>query len=112
MTRSRSVRPLLRVAAGGLVAVALGLGTTALSPPSGAAPFGAPAASNLSVVFAGLNGPKHLAFGPDGALYVAESGTGASAAGPPIPCPPGPACESDTGAISRVTTSGGRSVVL
>jgi len=110
MTRSRSVRPLVRVAAGGLVAVALSLGTTALAAPSGAAPLGAPAASNLSVVFAGLNGPKHLAFGPDGALYVAESGTGAG--GPPAPCVPGPACESDTGAIARVTTSGSESVVL
>src|SRR5688572_1631986 len=31
-----------------------------------------------SVIMTGLNAPKQLAFGPEGALYVAETGTGAA----------------------------------
>jgi hypothetical protein len=34
------------------------------------------ATAHLSVQVGGLNNPKHIAFGPDGHLYVAESGLG------------------------------------
>lgn len=36
------------------------------------------AATNISVVMSGLDNPRSLAFGPEGALYVAEAGRGGS----------------------------------
>ena len=36
------------------------------------------ASGTVTVVMSGLNAPKQLAFGPEGALYVAETGTGAA----------------------------------
>ena len=39
----------------------------------------APALPKVTVVASGLNNPRGLAFGPDGALYVAEGGTGGTA---------------------------------
>ena len=39
----------------------------------------APALPKVTVVASGLNNPRGLAFGPDGALYVAEGGKGGSA---------------------------------
>ena len=36
----------------------------------------APPAADLTVFAGGLDGPRGLAFGPDGNLYVAESGPG------------------------------------
>jgi sugar lactone lactonase YvrE len=63
----------------------------------------APAASGVTVVMTGLNSPKQLAFDPAGALYVAESGTGA-ANGPCISAGDGggEACYSGTGSVSRL----------
>ena len=37
-----------------------------------------PVPANATVFASGLNGPRGLAFGPDGALYVAEAGSGGS----------------------------------
>jgi hypothetical protein len=51
----------------------------------------------------GLNNPRGIGFGPDGALYVAESGSGG--AGPCIDSPEGGAqsCFGRTGSVTRIT---------
>ena len=56
-------------------------------------------AETWEVVVTGLNNPRGLAFGPEGALYIAEAGSGG--AGPCAPGPEGIRCYGDTGAISR-----------
>ena len=60
-------------------------------------------AGDVAVVMTGLNAPKQLAFGPEGALYVAESGTGAEN-GACISAGDGggQACYSGTGSVSRL----------
>src|SRR5215208_1929621 len=67
-----------------LAAVAALGGQAAAAPqsPSGAAAkaagtaTGATAAGGLRVVASGLDNPRGIAFGQDGALYVAEAGAG------------------------------------
>jgi hypothetical protein len=59
-------------------------------------------AATTSVVMSGLDNPRGLAFGPEGALYVAEAGRGG-----PGPCillrpVPMPFCYGPTGAVSRL----------
>ncbi|MFN2471485.1 MAG: ScyD/ScyE family protein [Gaiellaceae bacterium] len=70
----------------------------------------ASAANGWPVVARNLDNPRGLAFGPDGALYVAEAGRGG-----PGPCDIGAAhqfrCFGTTGAITRVGTFGQRRVV-
>jgi hypothetical protein len=55
----------------------------------------------VTTVASGLDNPRGLAFGPDGSLYVAESGRGGEG-----PCFPGPegadVCFGTSGAITRV----------
>jgi hypothetical protein len=59
----------------------------------------------LTVVAEGLDNPRGIGFGPDGALYVAESGSGGS--GPCIQSPEGgEACFGRTGAVTRITKRG------
>jgi sugar lactone lactonase YvrE len=57
------------------------------------------------VVASGLDNPRHLAFAPGGALYVAEAGSGGSA-----PCVEHPGlglfCLGFTGAVTRVRLNG------
>jgi DNA-binding beta-propeller fold protein YncE len=60
------------------------------------------AAQTIEVVATDLNNPRGLAFGPDGALYVAEAGTGG-----PGDCLPNPeggedVCYGETGSITRI----------
>ncbi len=66
--------------------------------------FAAPAAAHdVSTIATGLNGPRGLDLGPDGALYVAEAGTaGDTCSGE------GPArlCVGPTGSVSRVERDG------
>ena len=69
----------------------------------------------VTVVASGLNSPRGLAFGPGGALYVAEGGTGGTASTkgmctqviPPI----GPYTGGFTASISRISGQGTRTVV-
>lgn len=70
----------------------------------------ATAAPTVSVLAKGLNAPKHLTIGPDGNLYVAESGTGGNSN-----CAVGPKtegvgttsyCDGPTGSIVQVSATG------
>ncbi|WP_290857357.1 ScyD/ScyE family protein [Hamadaea sp.] len=76
-----------------LIASAVALAAAFAPTPALAAP--------TTVVVQGLNNPRGLAFGPDGALYVAEAGKGGAG-----PCFPGPeggeACFGTSGALARV----------
>jgi sugar lactone lactonase YvrE len=88
-------------AVAGLLALAA---VTALGGAATAAPSTAKGGSGggLTVVADGLDNPRGIGFGPDGALYVAESGSGGS--GPCIPSPEGgEACFGRTGAVTRIT---------
>jgi len=67
-----------------------------------AAGHGAGGSGGLQVVAEGLDNPRGIGFGPDGALYVAESGSGG--AGPCIDSPEGgQACFGRSGAVTRIT---------
>lgn len=76
----------------------------ALAPPVSAA------GPTVTVVADGLDNPRGLAFGPDGALYVAEAGSGGAG-----PCMPGPeggdVCLGTSGAVTRITSGSQRRVV-
>jgi hypothetical protein len=71
--------------------------------------------SNATVYASGLEGPRGLAFGPDGSLYVAEAGLGGktSTAGTcmQVPTPPGPYTGGLTARISKIDTSGNRTTL-
>ena len=60
-----------------------------------------PVPAGAEVVAAGLDNPRHIAFGPDGALYIAEAGGGGDG-----PCVEGPEgdreCYGRSSAIARV----------
>jgi DNA-binding beta-propeller fold protein YncE len=58
------------------------------------------AAQTTSVVMSGLDNPRGLAFGPEGALYVAEAGRGGS--GPCVFLRGADQCYGPTGAVSRL----------
>jgi hypothetical protein len=90
-------------AVAGLLALAA---VTAVGGAATAAPTTAKGGSGgpggLTVVAEGLDNPRGIGFGPDGALYVAESGSGGS--GPCIQSPEGgQACFGRSGAVTRIT---------
>jgi hypothetical protein len=75
------------------------------------------AAQSVSVYATGLNGPRGLKFGPDGALYVAEAGRGgstpsASFACELVPPPVGPYFGGPTARISKITGPGNVTTVV
>jgi hypothetical protein len=69
------------------------------------------------VVVGGLNGPRGLKFGPDGALYVAEAGTGGDSSSAnfsceQVPAPFGPYHGGLTARVSRISAGGQRTTVV
>ncbi|HEX7146421.1 MAG TPA: ScyD/ScyE family protein, partial [Actinomycetota bacterium] len=89
-------------AVAGLLAMAAvtALGGAATAAPSGSKSSGG--SGGLKVVAEGLDNPRGIGFGPDGALYVAESGSGG--AGPCVAGPEGAdVCFGRSGAVTRIT---------
>src|SRR5216684_8205278 len=73
--------------------------------------------SGFTVVASGLNGPRGLTFGPDGALYVAEAGSGGDTSSSNFPCqqvppPVGPYHGGPTARVSRISAEGTRTTVV
>ena len=92
--------------AGAVAALLTLAAVTALGGAAAAAPGNADGSGELTVVADELDNPRGIGFGPDGALYVAESGSG----GPPGPdnCVEGgpeggSTCFGRTGAVTRIT---------
>ena len=65
-----------------------------------ASPIGHAQAATMTVIASGLNNPRHLTIGADGAIYVAEAGKGGT--GPCVNAPEGKLCYGTTGAITKV----------
>jgi hypothetical protein len=80
--------------------IAIGLVATALAAR---VPNGIPVSAQptLQIIASGLSNPRGLAFGPEGALYVAEAGRGG--AGPCITGGMGLVCYGPTGSITRIS---------
>ena len=69
---------------------------------------------NASIFARGLIAPRGLKFGPDGFLYVAESGVGGTtkATGQQVPPPVGPYTGGKTARISKISPAGVRTTVV
>jgi hypothetical protein len=72
--------------------------------------------ANETVYASGLEGPRGLAFGPDGSLYVAEAGLGGTTSTvgtcAQTPGPIGPYTGGPTARISKIDTQGNRTTVV
>ena len=71
-------------------------------------------AQSPTVMATGLDNPRGLAFGPDGAIYVAEAGRGGTGTLclPNPPGPPGNRCYGASGAITRIVAPGVQGRIL
>lgn len=98
-----NIRKLLPLPAVALAAA--GICTSTIAQPS----------ANVHVWVTGLEAPRGLAFGPEGALYVAEAGNGGtiSTVGQceQVPMPVGPYLGGATARISKIDSSGNRTTV-
>lgn len=74
---------------------------TPVAPEAARRPVAPAATGAISVVMSGLNSPRGLDWGPEGALYVAEAGTAAHT-GQCVTLVRGSNCYSGTGSISRL----------
>jgi len=81
--------------------ILMAAGVLGLAVPAGAG------AVTVTPVMSGLANPRGLAFGPDGALYVAESGRGGP--GPCVVVMGAQQCAGFTGAVSRLVSLGQQS---
>jgi hypothetical protein len=87
--------------------------STALLMVALAGAFATASAQAPIVMAQGLDNPRGLAFGPDGALYVVEAGRGGSTAlCLPTPNGTGTRCYGATGAVTRITNPGVQQRVL
>ncbi len=98
--RNRFLLPAVALVA--LVALTL----MVLAPTEAAPAQEEAAAADWEVIADGLGNPRGLTFGPDGALYVAEAGSGGDGACVPDP-EGGNRCFGNTGAITKVTFDAG-----
>lgn len=89
----------LLIVAAGAAFIALGVGE-------------AVEAATFEVLASGLDSPRGLAFGADGALYVTEAGTGGTGACIPSPAVQGAlTCYGPTGAVTRIQNGTSERVV-
>ncbi len=85
---------------------------------AGAARHAAHASANVTVFATGVESPRGLRFGPDGALYVAEGGltptnpTSTVGQCEQVPAPIGPYMGGKTARISRIDANGNRTTVV
>jgi glucose/arabinose dehydrogenase len=72
-------------------------------------------AQTITPIASGLNGPRQMKFGPDGALYVGEAGTGGPTLGSPcvqVDNPVGPYHGGPTATVSRIASDGERTTAV
>ncbi|MGH9203382.1 MAG: ScyD/ScyE family protein, partial [Vicinamibacterales bacterium] len=79
---------------------------------SGGATTPVQAQSSMLVIASGLDNPRGLNFGPDGALYVAEAGRGGTSELCHVSAELGTRCYGPSGAVTRITGVGVHSRVL
>ena len=117
MSRSyRLLRMFIVLALLGMFGAGLSATAQEATPPSASPVAFPPPSANVSVFAEGLDNPRGLEFGPDGALYVAEGGQGGTNATDASQCdqvvpPIGPYTGGPTARISMIDADGNRTTV-